>query len=789
MSTYMTAAEMAEELRNAKFPKGEKMTVDEVAAVVGPEFAEMNRNPPESVIKVRDEMQGKTAANSLPKKGDKVFIETKNGKEPGVVVDVVPGTDIHSRSKEVHVKLDGGGHAGASRNKVTLRTAANKEWARLFPAKSYLNMFFAEKDIPRKVFRKKDRTGLTHDIPNGVVVEHIAQTRGSERRDIENILRKIDFANGDINHFLGHLAGAIAENYEGALRAATSKYACGCESEGDETARFEEGESADPAENMSEEDAKKWRLQNLQHKDQFTDKEAAGHPAIKDLVKRMDSVMGTFAGGRQGENVKAMAQVLQAWQRDNSVGIAHDLKQVAEDLLYNAWRVRSTVDPKEVERVMLREYGGKVTFRTDEEFQRQRHTAKEEKDEQMSGLPSEADESEKTASAGAWGKVFDKLDGVFTSWNPNKVTDFNKALKAFRGNTNDAGAAAHHYNEYRSGRMTRDQAIKGLMGEGVRAPRLAAAKGKEPQIGDSATWAGKKVLIVNTHGYPVMKVDVRWTESGTSGSKNEVSGHKRNVPVSQIKLAAGGLYGYTKATQRDVDVSIRKAQKQALRIAKAAYGRDGGVVDFLKVHAKRANSRPARLLLAAMSEIGPKVASEIAKTAGSGAANAKYLASLPAPRKAAILKAVAKHYGVSVREIEGELTDRDAEPLYEYLAFDNGMAMQVLREFRGGRFASEDTKAASDKEGGYGMYGHKAKTATLGLNACTELRSYVGQVAYDLHSRRAAKHAMITGYLREHTKTSQCGYSRMLLGCYPEASKGKTASSPDGVDAWLVWDE
>lgn len=49
----------------AKFEKGKSMTVDEVAEVVGPEFKEMNENPPESVKKLKEEMSGKTAASGL----------------------------------------------------------------------------------------------------------------------------------------------------------------------------------------------------------------------------------------------------------------------------------------------------------------------------------------------------------------------------------------------------------------------------------------------------------------------------------------------------------------------------------------------------------------------------------------------------------------------------------------------------------------------------------------------------------------------------------------------------
>ena len=48
-------------LRSAKFPKGKEMTIDEVAEVVGPEFKEMNVNPPPEVVDTKNKMQGKKA--------------------------------------------------------------------------------------------------------------------------------------------------------------------------------------------------------------------------------------------------------------------------------------------------------------------------------------------------------------------------------------------------------------------------------------------------------------------------------------------------------------------------------------------------------------------------------------------------------------------------------------------------------------------------------------------------------------------------------------------------------
>ena len=99
------------------------------------------------------------------------------------------------------------------------RTAMNtmRNVYKLFPKGSYLNQFFSEKDVPDRDFTITDSRGVRHFIPNAVVVEHIALTSGSERKKIEDVLRQIDFRNGDVNDFLKHLAKAIGEQYAGAF--------------------------------------------------------------------------------------------------------------------------------------------------------------------------------------------------------------------------------------------------------------------------------------------------------------------------------------------------------------------------------------------------------------------------------------------------------------------------------------------------------------------------------------------------------------------------------------------
>ena len=73
----------------------------------------------------------------------------------------------------------------------------------------YIENFFDEKEIPGKIFEVEGESGINY-IPNVVVIEHIKAAPTHEQQAIANVLRKIDFMNGDVNHFLEHLAGALA---------------------------------------------------------------------------------------------------------------------------------------------------------------------------------------------------------------------------------------------------------------------------------------------------------------------------------------------------------------------------------------------------------------------------------------------------------------------------------------------------------------------------------------------------------------------------------------------------
>ena len=73
----------------------------------------------------------------------------------------------------------------------------------------YLETFFAEKQLPFASWELKDEEGILHIIDNGVVIENIELASAVEQNKIADVIRRIDFANGDVNDFLKHLAGAL----------------------------------------------------------------------------------------------------------------------------------------------------------------------------------------------------------------------------------------------------------------------------------------------------------------------------------------------------------------------------------------------------------------------------------------------------------------------------------------------------------------------------------------------------------------------------------------------------
>lgn len=283
---------------------------------------------------------------------------------------------------------------------------------------------------------------------------------------------------------------------------------------------------------------------------------------------------------------------------------------------------------------------------------------------------------------------------------------------------------------------------------------------------------------------------------------NEMNELYGDVVKDQYKTAAGGLYGYTKGTQRDVEATVRKATKYATKLAKSLYAKDERSVDFLKTHAKR-GSKTAKLILAAMANVGPRLAS--VKSAGSNPfpdlkryfPGQAVQAAFPGPFDPSTPDALGDRDNVvSYARMFGDIAGWSQYADIAIIAGEDGKSLDMVHRKDGKWYwgASVDLEpwrtassssvfelpiekaAAKRKSPANGMYGFPSKVARISLTACSDLKSYIGEVAYDLHSRRVARHSRITGFLKEHTKTANCGYSSMLLSCYPDAPVSKEAN-------------
>ena len=83
--------------------------------------------------------------------------------------------------------------------------------------KQYLASFFEEKKIPYKIFEIIDKSNTVHFIDTDVVIESIHSAPKTEQTQIANVIRRIDFKNGDICHFLKFLAHGLVKQYEAAI--------------------------------------------------------------------------------------------------------------------------------------------------------------------------------------------------------------------------------------------------------------------------------------------------------------------------------------------------------------------------------------------------------------------------------------------------------------------------------------------------------------------------------------------------------------------------------------------
>lgn len=92
-----------------------------------------------------------------------------------------------------------------------------------------------------------------------------------------------------------------------------------------------------------------------------------------------------------------------------------------------------------------------------------------------------------------------------------------------------------------------------------------------------------------------------------------LTSHLTPQDFHQMKMARrepSGLYGFTKATQKDCETCIRKLSRSIDKIARDIITKDKKVSSFLVSHAERSDSLPAKVLVASIRASYPKLATQ-----------------------------------------------------------------------------------------------------------------------------------------------------------------------------------
>jgi hypothetical protein len=464
-------------------------------------------------------------------------------------------------------------------------------------------------------------------------------------------------------------------------------------------AQFEKGKPADPTENMSEEDAKKWRLENLKNKDNF---KGAKHVR---LDKKPAQVLPLA-------KAKEMAKTLQKSDPD--------------------WEYR--VVPQGSGKAIIEVYEGKKLL-------------------------------------GKWAGEIKKADFRITE----KVYDSLRPRQRIWMGIHSTWAATKGEAEFEVGRKS----------------------------------YSKKYDVYSLTLYPIVegqpnKKGAKWTLFKRAGGDISLAHGDMAAVIksfrkaSSAKEAASGLYGFTKKTQTDCESSIRKLTKTANAIARRIYAKDEKVAPFLAAHSKRAKSQSAGILMSALKELGPKLASD--KTAARAYGAAPSGLDADQERLWDVIWGMALDDGTAYSKMDAKgavekafkmhRRDTDKALAADFKRLQKDMATEVRRYWahtkKTARLEELRSQRSVEAKRQYGMYGYAAKTANLGMQACAELRSTSGHIASDLHCRRGDCHENITGFLTAHAKEAACPYCKMLNASYPD-SEMRLAS--DQSDDWsLTWD-
>jgi len=77
----------------------------------------------------------------------------------------------------------------------------------------WFDTFLSEKELPYEAWDLTAKDGTPHHIDSDVVIEAIKGASSQEQESIKAMVVKIDFVNGNVNHYFQHLAQALVSRY------------------------------------------------------------------------------------------------------------------------------------------------------------------------------------------------------------------------------------------------------------------------------------------------------------------------------------------------------------------------------------------------------------------------------------------------------------------------------------------------------------------------------------------------------------------------------------------------
>lgn len=517
---------------------------------------------------------------------------------------------------------------------------------------------------------------------------------------------------------------------------------------GDElSARFEEGKPADPCKNMTEGECQKWKAQNAKYRNKFKNAmdelEGMAHVAEKKWIQKAIERPGAL---------------------HRHFGIPEDQKIPSEKLRAEQKKLRDKKERTPAESKLLKQINMAITLRSKEVPPPKGKKA--------------LDELEKLSEEKWIQKAIERPGALHRHFGiPEDQKIPTEKIRAEKKKLDD--------------KEERTPAESKLLKQLNLALTLRSKEVPPPGGKKAAVWRDSLGVKIPKGARLDPVVGALTQEDLLKGAQSlkrmaaratGAEGIAKEAAAYMLERLAAGDNKRKAISQWDASMDIRSIGAQTERMK----GKGGLILDhtlktlknmFKKSSRDRITHRKESRIYTGLYGLPKKVQSDCqsaAKRLSTAAINAAKKAYSKDERVAAFLNTHAERSG----SLSAQILVNAMKKLGPKIAAE-GRKQARLEELR-------EKKAGKAK---YGLYGYKLRTAKLGIEACNSLRNEAGVICVDLHRRRSDKHSQITAFLKDHSKTGKCLYSKMLSRSYPSVEMKLASSKPRNVSEWLSWED